>query len=72
MKKIINILVVFAAIAGLHACSEMNVSDEGRDFPAGSLSVVVSNGDMATKAITDPYDYEKSISKLDYFIFENH
>ncbi len=67
MKKYFMLMALAAGLLFMGACNEMSMQDESRE---GSLTVVLSNESIATKAATDPVSCETAIATLDYFLFE--
>lgn len=72
MKRIFVILFAAAGLLGLSAaCDNLTEVNDLRE--AASLTISVSQGEIATKAespSTTALDYESKVNKLDYFIFE--
>lgn len=72
MKKIFTVLAAVAAVFSLVSCND--IKDGGVKIGGnGSLSVSVSQGEIATKApSTAVVGYESQINRLDFFLFEGN
>ena len=71
MKRLLTFVVAAAGLLGLSTACD-NISEVNDLREAASLTISVSQGEIATKAdpSTTALDYESKVNKLDYFIFE--
>lgn len=72
MKRLLTFVVAAAGLLGLSTACD-NISEVNDLREAASLTISVSQGEIATKAetpSTTALDYESKVNTLDYFIFE--